>query len=372
MDKTKYLDFAVRVLSYGFPNSWDERTHQQGHGWESWETCGAILPHVSWLIRLTREHSLQVTDVELFAELIFRAGTYLWEKEQPTMARSFIEYGLSLDIKQSTPNYAQAYRLLGHIGLDMAQPRAALAAYEKALAARETLEEPNSPPIADVYDSIACSYTEQGRVAEAFEYLSKAANIHRAHNSLHMGRTQAIYAMTYLRAGQPSEALTALKSCWELQGLDEEQISQAKYPKHSGDILLLSRIKYAQGLKKEALQLASRTISIRRSLFGDKGPRVADSMFTVARMLEAADGEVLAAKLSRSVVEMSRGVSEMQGHLARSLWFLAAIESRIGDKNQAEVLRVEARMERQAIVGRETTDDDSDDSFMRLVGWMLW
>jgi hypothetical protein len=75
MDKTKYLDFAVRVLSYGFPNSWDERTHQQGHGWESWETCGAILPHVSWLIRLTREHSLQVTDVELFAELIFRAGT---------------------------------------------------------------------------------------------------------------------------------------------------------------------------------------------------------------------------------------------------------------------------------------------------------
>lgn len=91
------------------------------------------------------------------------------------MARSFIEYGLSLDIKQSTPNYAQAYRLLGHIGLDMAQPRAALAAYEKALAARETLEEPNSPPIADIYDSIACSYTEQGRVAEAFEYLSKAA-----------------------------------------------------------------------------------------------------------------------------------------------------------------------------------------------------
>lgn len=178
--------------------------------------------------------------------------------------------------------------------------------------------------------------------------------------------------MTYLRAGQPSEALTALKSCWELQGLDEEQISQSQYPKHSGDILLLSRIKYAQGLKKEAQQLASRTISIRCGLFGNKGPLVADSMFTVARMLEPDGKDVLAATLLRLVVKMSRGGFEMQGHLARSLWFLAAIESRLGDRNQAEVLRVEARMERQAIVGRETTDEDSDDSFMRLVGWMLW
>lgn len=254
----------------------------------------------------------------------------------------------------------------------MAQPKVALSAYKKALMVREQIEEPKSPPIADVYESIACSYTELGEVSEAFEYLSKAAAIHRTHNPLHMARTEAIYAMTYLRAGQPAEALTALHRCWRLQGLDEEQIAHSRYPKHSGDIVLLSRIKYAQGLKQEAQTLASRTISIRKGLFGDKGPRVADSMFQVACMLEADNEDVLAAKLLRTVVEISRSVPEMQGHFARSLWFLAVVESKMGDNNAAEGLRTEARRERDKIDGREAKDEDTDDAFMNLVGWMLW
>lgn len=254
----------------------------------------------------------------------------------------------------------------------MAQPKTALSAYRKALNAREKFEEEGSPPIADVYDSIACSYTELGMVSEAFQYLSKAADIHHAHNPLHMARTKAIYAMTHLRAGQPQEALESLMCCWQLQGLTEEQIINSKYPKHSGDIVLLARIKYAQGLKQEAQQLASRTISIRRGIYGDKGPRVADSMFLVARMLEAGGEEVLAAKLLRAVVEISQDVIEMQGHLARSLWFLAVVEDKMGDKHKAEQLRLEAKNERDKICGKEVFGEDTDESFMNLVGWMLW
>lgn len=254
----------------------------------------------------------------------------------------------------------------------MAQPKAALSAYRKALKLRERLEEENSPPIADVYDSIACSYTEQGMTAEAFEYLSKAAAIHSARNPRKMARTQAIYAMTHLRAGQPEEALVSLQSCWQLQKLTEEEIIHSTYPKHSGDIILLARIKYAQGLKQEAQQLASRTIPIRRGIYGEKGPRVADSMFIVARMLEADGEDVLAARLLRSITEISRGVSEMQGHLARSLWFLAMLENKMGDKGEAQKLRLEAKVQRDKIGGRETLDEDTDDSFMNLVGWMLW
>lgn len=254
----------------------------------------------------------------------------------------------------------------------MANPRTALSAYRKALSAREKFEEPDSPPIADIYDSIACSYTELGIVSEALEYLSKAANIHHAHNPLQMGRTKAIYAMTYLRAGQPQEALESLKCCWKLQELTEEQVIHSKYPKHSGDIVLLARIKYALGLKEEAQQLASRTISIRRGIFGDKGPRVADSMFLVARMLEADGKTVLAAKLLLAVVEASEDVIEMQGHLARSLWFLAVVEDKLGDKYKAEQLRMRAKSVRDRTYGKETFGEDTDESFMNLVGWMLW
>lgn len=297
---------------------------------------------------------------------------YLWEREQPTTARYFFDYGLSLEISHHTQNYAHACRLLGHIALDLAQPESALSAYQKALKIREELEEENSPPIADVYDSIACSYTEQGMVAEAFQYLSKAAAIHNAHNPLHMARTHAIYAMTYLRAEQPEEALEALKKCWQLQNLTEEQIIDSKYPKHSGDLVLLARIKYALGLKPEAQQLASRTVSIRRGVYGDKGPRVADSMFLVAQMLEAADENVLAAKMLRTIVDISRGVSEMQGHLARSLWFLGISERRLGDIVSAERLKVEALNERSKLGEREALVENDDNCFKNLVGWMLW
>lgn len=297
---------------------------------------------------------------------------YLWEKEQPISARYFLEFGLQLQISSSTPNYAQAYRLLGHVALDMARPKMALSSYLRALSAREALEGPTSPLVADVYDSIACSYTEQGKVDDAFKNLSKAVDIHNMNDPLRMSRTQAIYAITYLRAGQPDKALTALQHCWQLQHLTEEDVTNSNYPKHSGDIMLLSRIKYSQGLKQEAQQLASKTIPIRRGFFGDKGPRVADSTFIIARMLEAENEDVLAAKLFHEIVKMSQGIPGMQGHLARSLWFLARAEEKVGDEFKARQLRSEARKEREKIDGRETVDEDTDSSFMGLVPWMLW
>lgn len=66
------------------------------------------------------------------------------EKEQPTTAKSFFEYGMTLDIDPNSRIYAQAYRLLGHISLDLAQPRASLAAYQKSLAVHEQLDGPDS------------------------------------------------------------------------------------------------------------------------------------------------------------------------------------------------------------------------------------
>lgn len=75
VDRIFYLDSTVRMLYYGFPNTWNQRGDHQGHGWASWETCSVVLPHVSWLMRLTEEHSLKPTNLELYAELIFRAGT---------------------------------------------------------------------------------------------------------------------------------------------------------------------------------------------------------------------------------------------------------------------------------------------------------
>jgi hypothetical protein len=102
--------------------------------------------------------------------------------------------------------------------------------------------------------------------------------------------------------------------------MTEEEIAQSRYPKHSGDIILLARSYYMQNKKEEALQLASKTITIRKGNLGSKGPRVADSMFIVAGMLQEIGKDALAMKLFREIIDMALGMIEMQGHLARALW----------------------------------------------------
>ncbi len=297
---------------------------------------------------------------------------YLWEKEQPTAGRSYFNYALSLKVDREGPICNPAIRLLGHVVLDLAQPRAALEAYNEALATRLRLVEPDDDSIADVYDSIACSYTEMNDVTGAYEYLDKAKEIRLAGNSERMARTNAVYAMTHLRAGKPDLALEALKDCWQKQNLTENQIAVFRYPKHSGDIVLLSRIHYSQGNNATALELASKSIAIRQGHFGNKGPRVADSMYLVASMLISDQKASLAAKLLREVVDMSQGMLEMNGHLARALWTLANLENDIGNEAEAEELRTKAREARARIEGKEAPDDDTDEALGALVGYMLW
>ncbi|OPB44537.1 hypothetical protein A0O28_0028560 [Trichoderma guizhouense] len=156
---------------------------------------------------------------------------------------SFFEFGLKVSHKFSSPITAQAYRLLGHISLDIAQPRAAVSAYQQALALREKIEARDSPPIADVCDSIACAYTEAGNVEHAFKYLEKATAIHNANDPSIMSRTLAIRATTCLRAGQAKYALDAIRECWRMQNMTRPdrtvKVSQAQWGHHApfADIL---------------------------------------------------------------------------------------------------------------------------------------
>jgi hypothetical protein len=69
------LNVAIELLSSSFPNTWRKIGHQQGHGWQTWETCKEILPHIQRLIDLVKKHNLKADNTEEFAELIFRAGT---------------------------------------------------------------------------------------------------------------------------------------------------------------------------------------------------------------------------------------------------------------------------------------------------------
>jgi len=76
-ERTLYLDNAIQLLYHAFPNTWDQRGPHQGHGWRSWETSSAIVAHLSSLMSLQNEYDLKATNTEVFAELVFRIGTYV-------------------------------------------------------------------------------------------------------------------------------------------------------------------------------------------------------------------------------------------------------------------------------------------------------
>ena len=74
-EATFYHDSAVALLSAAFPNTWNLSGPYQGHSWNAWETCSKVLPHVSWLIDLSKKQKIRPADPYPFAELIFRTGT---------------------------------------------------------------------------------------------------------------------------------------------------------------------------------------------------------------------------------------------------------------------------------------------------------
>jgi hypothetical protein len=186
-----------------------------------------------------------------------------------------------------------------------------------------------------------------------------------------MGRTWFINSMAHLRAGDPDKSLKALQKCWELQGLTQEEVEKSRYPKHSANLVLLSRIEAAKGNKELSLQLVSKTISIRKDILGNKGPRVADSMYIVAGMLREQGRDAVAAKMLREIVDMGRGMLEMRPQVARALWMLGRIEEGFGNVEEAEKLKANAKQVRSEIEGREGDDEDSDTGFASIVPWLL-
>jgi hypothetical protein len=65
---------------------------------------------------------------------------------------------------------------------------------------------------------------------------------------------------------------------------------------------------------------------------------------------------------------MSEGMVEMEGHLTGALWTLGTIE----ENGEAEKLKQKVKEIRRTIEGREAEDEDTDEAFSKLVGWMLW
>lgn len=209
---------------------------------------------------------------------------YLYEREWYNVARGFVDAALETFEDKTSLAFASAIDLSGLIDLDMNNPSKALVPFKEALEIREKLLGPDDPLIASSLNNIALSYTEMGELQKAYHTHEKAISIRLRTNSYRIGNSYSNMSSLLLRMGKPDEAEEMLKRCPSLENFTDETFLNTGNPRFSGDMVLLSRIRLAQGSLDDAMRLASKALTFRQRLLGNR-LKTCDSLYDVSSLL---------------------------------------------------------------------------------------
>ena len=215
-------------------------------------------------------------------------GRYLYEREMYAIAGGMVRQAMSTFQDKTTLGYASVIDLEGLIDLDLAKPARALGSFQTALDIRKSLLGSEDPFIAYCLNNIALAYTEMGELEKAYSAHQEAIGLRLEANSDRIGNSYSNMSSLLLRMGRADEAEGMLAQCPSLKDFTDETFLATGNPRFSGDMVLLSRIRLAQGRNSDALRLASKALSFRRKLLGNR-LKTCDSLYDVANMLLLCD-----------------------------------------------------------------------------------
>ena len=118
----------------------------------------------------------------------------------------------------------------------------------------------------------------------AYYMHQKAIDIRLRTQSDRIGNSYSNMSSLLLRMGKPDEAEEMLKSCPSLKDFTDETFLRTGNPRFSGDMVLLSRIRLRQGCLDDATRLASKALTFRQNMLGDR-LKTCDSLYDVADLL---------------------------------------------------------------------------------------
>jgi hypothetical protein len=72
-EKSQNFDAVVRILSWGFPDTWSEDV---GHQFKAWEKCEQCLPHVNHLVGQRNHYQIALDNPQRYGELLLRCSWY--------------------------------------------------------------------------------------------------------------------------------------------------------------------------------------------------------------------------------------------------------------------------------------------------------
>src|SRR5947209_5503777 len=251
-EREQWCKRAIAALNAVFPGVWDQ-------GWEQWEQCGRLLPHVLTLAAVTVP---QTQGLEL-ASLLTRAADYLLHRAQYTQAESFYQRALSMCEQTLGRDHAQvSLPLCGLANLYREQGRFEQAEplLQRALHLRQPLG-PEHPEIPCPLKTLAVLHFEQGKYAQVEPLLQR--DLHLKEQALGPEHPKLTFllnnlAVLYCEQGQYERA--------ELLLLRALRISEQAYGPEHPDVALplnnladcyqeLGRFEWAEPLYQRALHI---------------------------------------------------------------------------------------------------------------------
>ena len=339
---------AIAALNMLFPSV-------RLQGWEQWEACSRLLPHVLSVAASTapQAHSLEL------ASLLTRAADYLSQRAQYEQAEPLYQRALSIGEQALGHEHPRvAFPLYGLADLYREQGRYAEAQplYRRALHIWEQKPAQEYPEIADLLNSLAILYLEQGRYKQAEPLLQRALHLNEQLFGQNHSKVAACLnnlAGLYLEQGYRPQAESILQRALQLN----EQMFGPEHPEVAFPLNNLADLYREQGRYAEAEPLYQRALRIRDQALGSSHPQVAFPLNGLADLYLAqgryAEAEPLYQR-ALTIRSQRRGTQHLE--TADSLHGLARLHERRNQPEQALELSQQALRIREQHLGPEHPD----------------
>lgn len=232
--RAKYLDTAIRIVCWGFPDTFSEDV---GHQHQSWQNCEICLPHVDFLVKQKSKYQICPPDPDVYAQLLLRCCWYLYERESYDIARVWIKEALANFNNEMTLTFASSMELLGLVEMDTNNQIQALHSFTRTLDIRSKLVAPDDGLIAASFTTLGIVHTELDNLDLAYTYHQRAIDIRLESKSDRIGNSYSNLSSLLLRMGKPDEAEDMLKKCPSLQDFTDETFLRTGNPRFSGWVI---------------------------------------------------------------------------------------------------------------------------------------
>ncbi len=299
----QWAERSVQAVNRAFPDG----------EFSTWSLCQQYLPHVLVSRTLVEQWNLEFLEA---AEVLYKAGYYLWERSQFTEAEPLLRNALTIREKllgEDNLDVAQTLNLLGVIYVDEGQLAQAELLLQRALIIREKFLGQEDPKVAETLHDLGLVSQEEGKVFQAQVLLERAVAIREkmlGRENEETTRSIASLAGVYCTLAKFDQAAQLAQEALAIN----KKILGYDHPETVHSLVSLASVRSFQANHSEAEALYRQALAICEKLFGRDHLQTALTLRSLA--IEVFDQ----GKLIQS-----------QAHAKRAL---SIIEKTLGSKNQ--------------------------------------